>query len=245
MLKIIHEKQAHLQFNAYLKGKEEFAMKEREENRIEEFKINDAWRLQKYLAEFINAYDRLHDLETEKVVTIFGSARTNPRNEYYRITRRLARIFSSNGYTVVTGGGGGIMEAANRGAADVNGKSVGLNIILPHEQKPNKYSNIKKDFKYFFIRKLFLVRSTDVFIVMPGGFGSMDELFEVLTLIQTKRMKKSPIILVDTAYWQGLVDWMKSSFLKSKNISPEDMDLFKLMDDPEEVFNFANACNSK
>ncbi|OGF27807.1 Rossman fold protein, TIGR00730 family [Candidatus Falkowbacteria bacterium RIFOXYB2_FULL_34_18] len=214
------------------------------EHRIEEFKIGkDAWRVLNYQAEFVNGVNKLNELELEKAVTIFGSARTSPENNDYKTAQKLGFLFAKNNYAIVTGGGGGIMEAANRGAHKAKGKSVGLNIILPFEQKPNKYSNIRIDFKYFFIRKVNLVRYSKAFIVMPGGFGTLDELFEVLTLIQTKRMKKCPIVLVGSQYWQGLFDWIKSSLLKHGNISAEDLGLFKILDDPKEIFKFINNYN--
>lgn len=207
-----------------------------------EMMAKDAWRLQRYSAEFIIGIDELHDIE--KAVTIFGSARTNPRNKQYKGARQVANIFAKNEYAVITGGGRGIMEAANRGAADAGGDSIGLNIILPHEQRPNKYSNVAIPFKYFFIRKLFLVRYSDAFVVMPGGFGTLDELFEVLTLIQTKRGKACPVVLYNSDFWTGLIDWIKEKMLKQyKTIYPDDLELFQTLDDPQEVFDFIHNCD--
>jgi len=211
---------------------------------IEDFKlmIKDAWRLQTFLAESVNAINKLHDLG--RAVTIFGSARSDPRSRDYRSARQIAGLFAANNYAVVSGGGGGIMEAANRGATEKKGKSVGLNIILPNEQAPNKYSNIKLDFKYFFIRKVFLVRYSDAFIIMPGGFGTLDELFEVLTLIQTGRGKTCPVVLVGTEFWSGLVEWIRTVMLKHKKISPQDMGCIQILDKAEDIFRFIHDCQS-
>ncbi|MFH0891736.1 MAG: TIGR00730 family Rossman fold protein [Candidatus Falkowbacteria bacterium] len=212
-----------------------------EEGRIEDFKlmIKDAWRLQTFLAESVTAINKMHDLGP--AVTIFGSARTNPRSRDYKNARKIANLFSRNNYAVISGGGGGIMEAANRGAAEGGGKSVGLNIILPHEQMPNQYANIRLDFKYFFIRKVFLVRYSDAFIIMPGGFGTLDEFFEVVTLIQTRRSKSCPVVLVGAKFWRGLIEWIRAVMLEHKTIAAEDMEHIQILDSPEEVFEFTDC----
>ena len=219
---------------------------EDEQRIIEEFKIriNDTQKREVQHAESVLATYKLEKkLKNEKASTIFGSARPGPRSKAYKKAREIAFLFATNGYAVITGGGGGVMEGANRGASEADGKSVGLNIILPFEQEPNLYSNIKFDLEYFFTRKVHLVKYGDCYIIMPGGYGTLDEFFEVLTLIQTQRMKKRPVVLVGTEYWQGLVDWIRSSLLKYGNISEKDLDLFKVLDDPQEIFDFVDSCN--
>ena len=200
---------------------------------INDFKLEESWRLFKILGEFVEGIDTLHNLG--KAVSIFGSARTKPGTPYYEKASNIAALMVKNGYGVITGGGGGIMEAANKGAAEAGGTSVGLNITLPFEQDPNPYSNIKLQFNYFFIRKVMFVKYASAYIIMPGGFGTLDELFESVTLIQTQRIKPLPVILVGTEFWQGIIDWVKSTMLAEGTISPEDLDIFTITDDPEEV----------
>ena len=200
---------------------------------INDFKLEESWRLFKILGEFVEGIDTLHNLG--KAVSIFGSARTKPGTPYYEKASDIAALMVKNGYGVITGGGGGIMEAANKGAAEAGGTSVGLNITLPFEQDPNPYSNIKLQFNYFFIRKVMFVKYASAYIIMPGGFGTLDELFESVTLIQTQRIKPLPVILVGTEFWQGIIDWVKSTMLAEGTISPEDLDIFTITDDPEEV----------
>ncbi|MCP4111954.1 MAG: TIGR00730 family Rossman fold protein [Desulfobacteraceae bacterium] len=200
---------------------------------IDDFKSGEAWRLFRVMGEFVEGVETLHEIGP--AVTIFGSSRIAPDNPVYKKTEKIARVFAKNGFAVLTGGGGGVMEAANKGAAEAGGTSVGLNIILPREQIPNKYSNIKLDFRYFFIRKVMLIKYATAYIIMPGGFGTMDELFEAATLIQTQRIKPFPLILVDSDYWSGLIDWIKARLVGEKNISPEDLDIFQIMDEPEEI----------
>jgi uncharacterized protein (TIGR00730 family) len=190
------------------------------------------------MGEFVEGIDTLHDLGP--AVTIFGSARVRPEEPIYAKAQRLAGLFVKNNFAVITGGGGGVMEAANRGAAEAGGKSVGLNIVLPFEQKPNGYSNIRLDFNYFFIRKVMFVKYAAAYIIMPGGFGTLDELFEAVTLIQTLRIKPLPVILVDSGYWSGLIDWIRSRLLDEKRISVEDMDILQVLDDPEEIVKTVN-----
>jgi uncharacterized protein (TIGR00730 family) len=207
-----------------------------------DFKLKEEpWRLFKIMSEFVEGIEALKDIGP--AVTVFGSARTNPRHKLYRQSRELGGLLVKAGYAVITGGGGGEMEAANRGAAEAGGVSVGLNIILPDEQKPNKYSNRKAEFTYFFIRKLMFNMHSDAFIVMPGGIGTLDELYEVLTLVQTKRMHRyCPIVLFDSDYWSGLIAWMKGQLLKKKMISSEDMDLLKIVDEPAEAVETIKQC---
>jgi len=205
---------------------------------IDDLKIGEAWRMFKIIGEFVEGVDALHNLGP--AVTFFGSARTKPDNPIYKKTEEIASLFVKNNFAVITGGGGGIMEAANKGAAEAGGTSVGLNIILPFEQEPNPYANIRLDFKYFFIRKVMFVKYATAYIIMPGGFGTLDELFEAVTLIQTKRIKSFPLILVGSSYWTGLIDWISNRLLEEKRISPEDIEILQVVDDPEEVVKAVN-----
>jgi uncharacterized protein (TIGR00730 family) len=200
---------------------------------IDEFKLGEAWRLFRIMGEFVDGIETLHDIGPS--VSIFGSARVHPNDSIYKKTETLAALFVKNNFSVITGGGGGVMEAANKGAAKAGGISVGLNIILPFEQKPNPFANIKLDFKYFFIRKVMFIKYASAYIIMPGGFGTLDELFEAVTLIQTRRIKPFPLILVGSDYWTGLIDWIKERLLVDKRISPEDLEILQIMDEPEEI----------
>lgn len=200
---------------------------------IDDFKSGESWRLFKIMGEFVEGIDSLHNLGP--AVSIFGSARTQPEHPYYKKAYDLAALFAQNGYSVITGGGPGIMEAANKGAASENADSIGLNITLPFEQSPNPYATTQIEFKYFFVRKVMFLKYAQAFIIMPGGFGTLDELFETITLIQTQRIKKMPIILVGIEFWEGLIDWIKDKFIREHMISEKDLDLFHLLDDPNEV----------
>ena len=200
---------------------------------INDFKMGESWRIFKIIGEFVDGVEALHDLGP--AVSIFGSARTKPDSPYYKKTEIIAGKFVKYGFAVITGGGGGIMEAGNKGAAEANGISVGLNISLPFEQKPNDYSNIKVQFNYFFIRKVMFVKYAKAYIIMPGGFGTLDEMFEAITLIQTLRLKPLPVIMVGTDYWGGLIDWIKARLIKEKTASKKDLNIFHLLDDPDEI----------
>ncbi len=200
---------------------------------IDEFKLGESWRIFKIIGEFVEGVESLYDLGP--AVSIFGSARTAPGDPLYKKAEKIAELFVKSGFSVITGGGGGVMEAANKGAAKAGGKSVGLNIVLPHEQKPNRYSNIKVEFNYFFIRKVMFVKYAAAYVILPGGFGTLDELFEAVTLVQTSRIKPLPVILVGSDYWSGLVEWIKERLLSQGKISAEDMDIFQLIDSPDEV----------
>ncbi|MDX2440571.1 MAG: TIGR00730 family Rossman fold protein [Desulfobacterales bacterium] len=202
---------------------------------VDDFKMGESWRLFKIMGEFVDGVDNLHDVGP--AVTIFGSARTKPDDPVYKKAEKIAALFVKNNFAVITGGGGGVMEAANKGAAEAGGTSVGLNIVLPFEQEPNKYSNINLDFNYFFIRKVMFIKYAFAYIIMPGGFGTLDELFEAVTLVQTRRIKPFPIILVDSDYWSGLKEWITSRLLKERRISPEDINILQVMDNPEEIVN--------
>jgi uncharacterized protein (TIGR00730 family) len=200
---------------------------------IDDLKLGESWRLFKIMGEFVDGVEALHDLGP--AVSIFGSARIKPDDPVYLQAEKIASLFAQNNFAVITGGGGGVMEAANKGATEAGGVSVGLNIQLPFEQIPNKYSTINLEFKYFFIRKVMFVKHASAYIAMPGGFGTLDELFEVITLIQTRRVRPFPIILVGSDYWTGLFEWVKSTLLESKMVGPADLDIIRIMDDPEEI----------
>jgi len=199
-------------------------------------KTNDSWAIFKIMGEFVKGYEKLSQIGP--CVSIFGSARTKPDQKYYQLTERIAQKIVDHGYGVITGGGPGIMEAGNKGAHLAGGTSVGLNIELPFEQHDNPYIDHDKslDFDYFFVRKVMFVKYSQGFVVMPGGFGTLDELFEAITLIQTNKIDKFPIILVGTEYWGGLIDWIKSTLLDGfQNISDGDIDLVQVVDTEDEV----------
>ncbi|MEW5735843.1 MAG: TIGR00730 family Rossman fold protein [Thermodesulfobacteriota bacterium] len=200
---------------------------------IDDFNISEAWRVFRIMGEFVDGIDALH--KVGPAVTIFGSARSCREDPYCQMAEEVAAKCVKANFAVITGGGGGIMEAANRGAADAGGKSVGLNIKLPFEQKPNPYANIRLEFKYFFIRKVMFVKYALAYIVLPGGFGTLDELFEAVTLIQTKRIRPFPVILMGSSYWAGLLSWIKKNLHTTKRISEEDLSIMQVIDDPDEV----------
>jgi uncharacterized protein (TIGR00730 family) len=200
---------------------------------INDFKTGESWRLFKIMGEFVEGIDALYNLGP--AVSIFGSARTSSYHSNYKKCENLAALFAKNGFATITGGGGGIMEAANKGAAKENADSIGLNITLPFEQEPNPYATIKVEFKYFFVRKVMFLKYAQAYIAMPGGFGTLDEMFEAITLIQTQRIRKVPVILVGIEYWEGLVKWIKERLLEEKMISKQNLDLFHILDDPEKI----------
>ncbi len=206
-----------------------------------EIKTNDSWAIFKIMGEFVSGYEKLSRIGP--CVSIFGSARTKPDDKYYKIAEEIAEKIVTHGYGVITGGGPGIMEAGNKGAHIAGGTSVGLNIELPHEQHDNPYIDSDKslDFDYFFVRKVMFVKYSQGFVVMPGGFGTLDEMFEAMTLIQTKKIEKFPIILVGSEFWEGLLGWIKTTLLdRHNNISPNDMDLIHVVDTAEEVLEILN-----
>ncbi len=201
---------------------------------IDDIRMGESWRLFKIMGEFVEGVENLHDIGP--AVSIFGSARIKPDDPIYQKAEKIAALFVKNKFAVITGGGGGVMEAANKGATEAGGQSIGLNIVLPWEQKPNLYSNIKLEFKYFFIRKVMFIKYATAYIIMPGGFSTLDELFESVTLIQTQRIKPLPVIMVGTDYWGGLKSWIESRLLvKEKMISPNDFEILQVMDDPEKI----------
>ncbi len=193
----------------------------------------EAWRVFAIIAEFAEATERLNGIRP--AVSIFGSARTPPDHPYYQLTEQIARELSDAGFTVISGGGPGLMEAANKGAYHGRSLSVGLNIQLPHEQQTNAYQDVSQSFRHFFARKVMFVKFASAYVVMPGGFGTLDELMEALTLVQTRMIRHMPIILVHSAYWSGLMDWIRGTLVAEKMIDPEDVDLIQLVDRPEEV----------
>ena len=220
--------------------------KERNPKNWNEVKTNDSWAIFKIMGEFVSGYEKLSRIGP--CVSIFGSARTKPEDKYYQLAENIAAKLSDNGYGVITGGGPGIMEAGNKGAHNAGGTSVGLNIELPFEQHDNPYIDSDKsiDFDYFFVRKVMFVKYSQGFVVMPGGFGTLDEFFEALTLIQTHKIGKFPIILVGKDFWGGLLDWIKETLLKSYgNISPDDLHLVDLVDDEDEVIEILNTFYAK
>lgn len=212
------------------KTKAKFAQKD-----WSEIKSNDSWAIFKIMAEFVEAFEKLARIGP--CVTIFGSARTAPDHKAYQLAEEIAYKITVEGYGIISGGGPGIMEAANKGAQRGGGKSVGLNIELPFEQQSNPYIDKDKllNFDYFFVRKVMFMKYAQGFVVLPGGFGTLDELFEALTLIQTDKVGSFPIVLVGRSYWEGLVDWIRDTMLAEKNISAGDMDLFHLCDTAEEA----------
>ena len=206
-----------------------------------EIKTNDSWAIFKIMGEFVYGYEKMSVIGP--CVSIFGSARVREGQPYYELAVRISKRIAEAGYGIITGGGPGIMEAGNKGAHLAGGTSVGLNIDLPFEQHDNPFIDIDKslDFDYFFVRKVMFVKYSQGFVVMPGGFGTMDELFEAITLIQTHKIHTFPIILVGTEFWKGLLDWIKGTMLEAGNISPRDLDLIKLVDTEDEVVDIIDA----
>ena len=199
----------------------------------ESWNSKEAWRVFGIMSEFVSATERLNHIHP--AVSIFGSARTKPGQPYYKLTEEISRLLSDAGFSVISGGGPGIMEAANKGAYYGKSPSVGLNIQLPHEQSNNPYQNISQTFQHFFARKVMFVKFASAYVVMPGGFGTLDELMEALTLVQTGKARKMPIILVGSQFWGGLIEWFKTALLEEKVISPDDLDLVQVTDDPAAV----------
>ncbi|MBF0310030.1 MAG: TIGR00730 family Rossman fold protein [Magnetococcales bacterium] len=202
---------------------------------VEDFKTTEAWRIFRIQAELIDGIETMRNLGPGPAVTVFGSARTQPDSPYYMAAVLVAEKLSKHGISVITGGGPGIMEAANRGCFRHGGHSIGLNVDLPFEQRSNDYQNVSLTFRYFFVRKLMFVKYADAIIIFPGGFGTLDELFEALTLVQTRKMPKVPIILFGSTYWAGLKQWLAHTVLGEASISRSDLDLMEIEDDPDRV----------
>lgn len=199
----------------------------------QDFTQTDPWRIFKIMGEFVDGFDDLARIPPG--ISIFGSARIGPESEYYQAAVETGRLLAKAGYAVITGGGPGIMEAGNKGALEAGGISIGCNIELPFEQAPNPYQTISLTFNYFFVRKVMFVKYATAFIIFPGGFGTMDELFEALTLIQTRKIQNFPVVLFGSEYWSGLVKWIKETMIGQGTISPEDIDLLIVTDSPEEA----------
>lgn len=195
--------------------------------------VEDLWRIFRIMSEFVDGFQELSTVGP--AVSIFGSARFDREHRYYKLAQETAHEIAKAGFTIITGGGGGIMEAVNKGAAEAGGKSVGLNIELPNEQIPNKYQNISLHFRYFFVRKVMFLKYAHGFVVLPGGYGTLDEFFEAVVLIQTLRQASFPVILIGSDYWKGLLDWLRDKVLAEKCIHPKDLDVFSVSDDPQEV----------
>lgn len=195
----------------------------------------ESWKIFQIMAEFVEGFERMATIKPS--VSIFGSARARPDHPYYKLTVEIARALSNAGFSIVSGGGPGIMEAANRGAYDGRSPSVGLNIQLPHEQTSNPYQDISLTFRHFFSRKVMFVKYASAYVVLPGGFGTLDELAEILTLVQTGKTRRIPIILVHRPFWEGLLDWFKSTLVAEKTIDPEDLDLVKILETPQEILD--------
>src|SRR5262245_61682503 len=204
-----------------------------------DFLETDPWRALRILAEFVEGFDAM--AKVGPAITVFGSARTKPDDPVYEVARVIGRHLAEAGYAVITGGGPGAMEAANRGCQEGGGLSVGCNIELPHEQDMNPYVDLGIDFRYFFARKTMFVKYADGFVILPGGFGTLDELFEALTLIQVGKVRHFPVVLVGTAYWAGLLDWVRATLLPAGAIEAADLELFEVTDDPDEVVRMVRA----
>ena len=203
---------------------------------IDDFTTKDTWRIFRIMAEFVEGFETLSKIPP--AVAIFGSARVLPGSDAYEKAHAIASLLAQNGYSVITGGGPGAMEAANRGASEAGGASVGLNIELPLEQKPNIYANKLLNFRFFFVRKVMFVKYSIAFVILPGGFGTLDELFEAITLIQTQKIKPFPVIMVGKEYWKGLLDWVGDTLVREKMIAVEDLDIIRTVDTPEEVLHW-------
>ena len=202
-------------------------------NPKEGFLLEDPWRIFRIMSEFVEGFEVLSRLG--RAVSVFGSSRIKPGNKYYKLTEEVAYLLAKEGYAIITGSGPGIMEAANKGAKRAGGHSVGLNIQIPSEQKPNKYVDTLLDFRYFFVRKVMFVKYAKAFVIMPGGYGTLDEFTEAINLIQTERIPKFPVILFGREYWKGMFEWFRDTVLKDGNISREDLDIFTVVDKPKEV----------
>ncbi|HWF88767.1 MAG TPA: TIGR00730 family Rossman fold protein [Pyrinomonadaceae bacterium] len=213
-----------------------------ESPRPDEFTHTDPWRVFRIMGEFVEGFDELATLS--RGIAIFGSARTKPDDPDYHAAQETGALLAAQGFAVITGGGPGIMEAANRGAFEAGGLSIGCNIELPFEQKANPYQTLSLTFKYFFVRKMMFVKYSLAFVIFPGGFGTFDELFEALTLIQTKKIRNFPIVLFGSQYWRGMLDWIRAVVLPGGKISDHDMDIFHITDSPAEVVEIVNRAQN-
>ncbi len=214
--------------------------KKHSENRLY---LQDPWRVFRIMSEFVDGFEELRSIG--KAVSIFGSARLKSKNKYYSLAEKTAQLFAESGYSIITGGGEGIMEAANKGAKKAKGKSIGLNITIPMEQKVNKYVTLPLEFRYFFVRKLMFVKYSSALVVFPGGYGTLDEFFEILTLIQTERTDPIPVVLVGKEYWRGMLTWLNLICLKEGAIDKKDLEIFRVMEDPKEIIEYVNSFYDK
>jgi uncharacterized protein (TIGR00730 family) len=210
---------------------------------VDEMTSKDTWLIFRIMAELVEGFDEMS--RTSPAVSIFGSARSKPGDPEYLLAEEIARKLAERGFSIITGGGPGVMEAANKGALAAGGKSIGLNIRLPEEQAANPYQTISLDFRYFFIRKVMFVKYAMSFVILPGGFGSLDELFEALTLMQTRRIKKFPLYLVDSKYWGPMVDWLKNTCLERGMIREDDLKLLSVVDDVDELVEYISWCEKE
>jgi hypothetical protein len=210
----------------------------------DDFTKEDTWRIFRIMSEFVEGFEVLS--QVGEAVSIFGSSRTKPGTKYYALAEEIAYLLAKEGYAIITGSGPGLMEAANKGARRAKGQSVGLNIQIPSQQKPNKYVDMLLDFHYFFIRKVMFVKYAKAFVILPGGYGTLDEFTEALNLIQTERISKFPVIVFNREFWKGMVDWMQNTVVKHGNITKEEMNMFTVVDSPREVVaaikKFYNRC---
>jgi len=209
----------------------------------DDFTTQDPWRIFRIMSEFVEGFEELSKIGP--AITIFGSARTKSGDKYYKLAEEISFLLAKDGYAIITGAGPGIMEAANKGAKKADVVSIGLNIHVPFVQKPNRFVTKLIDFKYFFCRKVMFLKYAKASVIFPGGFGTMDEFFETITLIQTQRMEQFPVILVGSEYWRGLTDWIRKSMLKGDRIQGDDLDIFCIVDTPEEVVNSVRNFYSK
>lgn len=210
---------------------------------LDEMTVKDTWRIFRMMAELVEGFDELSKIGP--AVSMFGTARCKPSDPEYLLAETIARKLSERGFAVITGGGPGVMEAGNKGAIASGGTSVGLNIQLPREQAPNPYQTVSLDFRYFFLRKLMFVKYAVAFVILPGGFGSLDELFEAITLIQTNRIKRFPMFLVDSKFWNPMLDWLKSDVIKRGFISTEELNLLTVVDDPDDLVEQVVWCEEE
>lgn len=215
----------------------------KQNRRRDDLHLEDPWRVFRIMSEFVDGFETLRDVG--KAVSVFGTARDDTASKYFEMASKTAKLFAQSGYAVITGGGDGIMKAANRGASEADGESIGLNITIPMEQQVNEFVTLPLEFRYFFVRKLMFAKYSKAFIVFPGGYGTLDEFFEAITLIQTERMERFPVVLAGSDYWTGLIDWIKSTMLKENAIDEADLDLFKVIDDPEEIVGLVNDFYNK
>lgn len=203
-----------------------------------DFTKEDPWRIFRIMSEFVDGFEELSDVK--EAVSIFGSARTKPGSRYYKLAEETTSRLARSGYSIITGAGSGIMEAANKGAKKEGGDSIGLNILIPIMQKPNKYVTRLLEFKYFFCRKVMFAKYSKAFVVFPGGFGTLDELFEAITLVQTRRIDPFPVVLVGREYWKGMMDWIKGTLMPTKAINKSDLGIFSVVDTPQQVVSIIN-----